>query len=295
MPRPPFLDSGLPLAPPLPPGAKAPLILYGQQARDGLSLSSLEQGEQEIFDEDYGGIVRQAYDLDPQLAQLWLDNYYGYLWCIQQFKNALGGIKFGGSRPTSGQFGFRVFTPQDGASSAVTDASPPSTDVRTWRQSMAVNANTTIQSLFPNVKGTLAVGTNTTGTGAGIAANTVSPNQTQPSRAVHAFHGFISWNPGTRIVAYRLVVNSIVYPVFNAEHFAKTQKPLKPHRIIPLPNGNRAAGGVAYTGLNGDWRLDAIWDLEDGTYASGFTVIEEIGVLGLVLAEYTFLNTLMGG
>ena len=251
----------------------SPLILMGRTGSVGMEATNLSQDELVLFNTEYDFLVARLADVDPQVAAGFARSKAAYAWAISQAKNAFGNIAYSGLRPTSGTFGIRLFTPQDSGTSFSFSASPNTSDVHTWRQSIVISASTSNKQLFP------LTGTN------------VTPSTTAGAQSIHAFHSFISYVPGTRIIHFQVTSNTIPYTYWSVDPYAKLQKPLKPFRLLPFMLDARPSGGVFYTGQSGTWSVKAVFDVSDIAYATGQTIIEEVGVLGLCIAQFTYLNS----
>lgn len=244
----------------------SPLILQGKGSPVGQQVNALADDEYGLFQAEWGKMMSSIADAD--MVAGYQANFSAYAWAASQAKSVLQEA-FGGLRPVSGQFGWRLFTPQDIGTSFNFAATPPTSNVHTWRQSIVLAASHTSATLF----------------------NITGMSTTIGQRNFHSFHGFVSWRPGSRIVAMTLTINLIPYTVWGADVFSKTPKTLKPFRMFPLGVDNGKDGAIVWPGNTSTWSLVITEDPEDIAFSAGQTIIEEIAPMGLVFGEYTYLAT----
>ncbi|GAI38855.1 unnamed protein product, partial [marine sediment metagenome] len=173
-------------------------------------------------------------------------------------------LPFGGLKPSTGQYGFRLLGPQDLKSSSTTDLSPL---LWSWVQTL-----TTTSGAYTEVAHAFG--------GAAFYASSKAN-----ASAVLAWHRLISYKPSPRLLYLQWEVNDYPYAPYNVEPFSKIAKADKLFKIIPIPGRITLHPG-------GKCTCDMYFDLLTGsTDPSGTTNIDvEIALFGLVFAEYDYLK-----
>jgi hypothetical protein len=170
----------------------------------------------------------------------------------------------GGLKSTTGQFGFRLITPQDLTTSATSDTPA----YYSWRQTLTMDASKT--------KASYAFGYNS---GAVYAQNVAQ------IRCILAFHRLISYTPDPRLIAVEFNVNDSPYAPYSVEPFAKIAKgAAKLYKIIPMP-------GRILLQPGGHFYSHFYFDLRGGATApSGSQIIDvEIAPFGIAFGDYDYL------
>jgi hypothetical protein len=91
----------------------------------------------------------------------------------------------------------------------------------------------------------------------------------------------ISYQPGTRMTQLQQNVGSYTYPVTGVEQAAKIDKTFKKFKLIPLE------GNFLLIPTN-TWY--AMANFQKNVFANAESYTEEIGLLGLVFGEYSYLK-----
>ena len=226
----------------------------------------LVAGEVTAFNEFFKRLVAQKMEVDPDIAESFAKEYDFYAYCATVAKASFASnvLPFIPQEPTSGTFGVREILPVDLGAGAITwTAVPVTATFHSWAQPLTVAAANNWTNLF----GTLAA--------------PITPSNTQSYHSLLAFHSLISWQPGTRITALKHTVNSYTYPEVSVEQAAKIDKPFKTFKLIPLE---------AEFMLPPTWSFNTRVQLEKVAFANSETYTEQLALLGLVFAEYGYLN-----
>jgi hypothetical protein len=231
-----------------------------------LQSTPLTPTEKAAYDQWYSGLVAQKREIDQDIAESFAKQKDFYEFCATVAKSyfAVNNIPFVPQEPTSGTFGVREMLPQDIGNVPSWVAVPVVSTVHSWLQALTVGAGAGWTNLF------------------GTPAVPVTPSNTQSYHSLLAFHSLISWQPGTRIMAVKHSVNSYTYPEVSVEQSAKIDKPFKTFKLIPLEGDFL----IHPTGT-----FNTRLELEKDVFANAETYTEQLGILGLVFAEYAYLNT----
>jgi hypothetical protein len=233
-----------------------------------LQTSPLTPAEAAAFGSYYADLVASKREVDPEIARSWelQQSFYAFAATVAKAYFSTNQIPFVPQEPTSGSFGVREILPIDLTPPANFAASPLLAGTHTWVQSLTVGVNSAWVNLF------------------GSSATPITPSNIQSYHSLLAFHSLISWQPGTRIVGIKHNVNSYGYPVVSLEEAAKIEKPYKTFKIIPLEGDFLIhPTGTFYTQIQ----------LEKLNIANSETYTENIGIMGMVFAEYSYLNALI--
>jgi hypothetical protein len=231
-----------------------------------LQSTPLTPDENAAYNQWYQSLVLQKGEIDPEIAASFekQKDFYAFAASVAKSYFAVNNIPFVPQEPTSGTFGVREILPVDlGANAIVWGATPVTATIHSWVQALTVAAANGWTNLF----GTLAA--------------PITPSNTQSYHSLLAFHSLISWQPGTRITALKHSVNSYTYPEVSVEQSAKIDKPFKTFKLIPLEGDFL----IHPTGT-----FSTRLELEKNVFANAETYSEQIGILGLVFAEYAYLN-----
>jgi hypothetical protein len=216
------------------------------------------------FNTWFQDLITSKNKVDPEIAQSFAaqQDFYAYAAGVAKGYFGTNNEPFVPQEPTSGTYGVRELLPQDiGVIDWVTNVGRST--VHTWVQTITLAANVNWANLF------------------GTPAVPVTPSNTQSYHGLLAFHSLIAWNPGTRITALKHTVNSYTYPEVSVEQAAKIEKPFKTFKIIPL-EGNFL---IQPTG-----QFNTRLNMEKVVFANAESYVENIAILGLVFAEYQYLN-----
>lgn len=255
----------------------APTVLMGKTSIVGQEVTPLSGPESAIYDVEFDETCDRYADEDGQISDGFRKNKGSYLWAIAQAKSTFSNQAFAGLEPVSGNYGWRLMIPQDISAGTYPTFNPLGaavSDVHTWYHQITLTASHTRGQVFP-----------VTGSGSVIVCSTIN------AQSIHAFHEFISYRPGTRIQAMAITVNGQVYTWWALDGNAKTGKPFKSFRLLPLSWDKNPDGMIVYTGNGGNWSLMGGFDKEDVAFATQLIITEEIGVLGIVIAQYNYLAT----
>ena len=220
-----------------------------------------------LFREDFTKFVDRMRKIDPEIADSFMEHFDFYEYAAGIAKGAFFEVGFGGFEPSSGQFGMKELNAPDIGTinwEATSGRIPGHSDVHTWVKSYTLDANVSWADIF------------------GSAGKPVRPSVTAEHRSLHAFHALVSWKPGTRLTAIRWDINEVPYTHFGVEAFSKIAKEGKTLRLIPLPM-------PVLIHPEGQYFMRGRFEKVDFTVSETYT--EEIGILGLVFAQYNYLRT----
>lgn len=233
---------------------------------------SLEQDvltpeDTQVWDRDFDVLCNDLSKLvDPELgADLRAERAF-YSAANQVAKGYFDKNPFGGLKSATGQYGFRLITPQD----LKTTAEGGTPAFYSW-----VKTITTIQSGSYAASGYL-FGRN--------SANVVYARNAANKKAVIAFHRLISYKPSPRVIHVMFNINDFPYVPYAVEPYSKISKENKLFKIIPMPGRVILhPGGKIYVNL--------MFDLETGTTGiSGTSNVDiEIAFFGLIFGQYDYL------
>lgn len=203
-----------------------------------------------IVDRELGADLRAEkafYDAAMQVAKGYFD------------KNPFGGLK-----AATGQFGFRLITPQD----LKTTGAGGTPALYSWLQTASLTASGR------------SYDTGIIGYGGASAYVRNAANK----QAVMAFHRLISYKPSPKIVHVEFNINDYPYVPYSVEPFSKISKEHKLFKIIPMPGRILLhPGGKMYVTL---W-----FDPETGTSEPPATknIDIEVALFGLIFGQYDYL------
>lgn len=201
--------------------------------------------------------------VDPELGADLRSEEPFYLAAAQIAKGYMDGHPFGGLKSATGQFGCRLAIAQDlkAANSATTAG------MFSWVQAGPASgaSSTKVSKLI----------------GAGSVMYTCSAVNQQE---VLAFHRLISYKPSPRIIAVVFTINDYPYPPYTVEPFSKIAKADKLFKILPIPGRIILPPGASIY-------MDVYIEDNDVTSPEGSLTLDyEIGLFGLVFAEYDYLK-----
>lgn len=227
-----------------------------------LKVAELTSDEKRLFDSDFRVLTDHLALIDPELGRAMEAEKAFYAHAATVAKGYFDQKPFGGLRPSSGQYGMRLFKPQDtGVINWTT--TPPVSTVHTWVKTITLPANVCWVDLF------------------GTAIAPVKPETRAETRSVHAFHALISYRPGTRLVSYLWNINRLPYSDVSVELYAKIEKPHKTYKLIPLPSQVLVHPG-------GEYFCRAAFEKAD--FSAAETIVEEIALFGILFAEFDYLK-----
>jgi hypothetical protein len=217
-----------------------------------------------IWNRDFQLLVDDLAKLvDPEIGADLANEKTFYDGVMQVAKGYFDEIPFGGLKPATGQYGFRLLGAQD----FKTAASSKAPKMWSWIQTV-----TTASGAYTKVSD-------------GFATATVYTCNKANESSVVAFHRLMSYKPAPRLLYIAWTVNSYPYAPYSVEPFSKISKDNKLVRLIPMP-------GRIVLHPGGSVTADYYFDLETGATApSGTTNLDiEIAPFGLVFAEYDYLK-----
>jgi hypothetical protein len=230
-----------------------------------LQSVALTDEEQKAFDASFATLVAKKNAIDPEIGKSFDDQHDFYAYAAQVAKAyfSTSNIPFVPDEPTSGAFGMREMLPQDVIPPSFAGA-PPSvvSGFSSWKQLLTLGA----ANIWTNLFGPAGV--------PGQASNV------QSYHSLLAFHGLISWQASSRALLLRHLVNGYQYPAVSVEQDAKIDKKGKNFKLIPLE-------GDFLIHPTGYWTTDIALEKEVVGNIESYT--EQIGILGLTFAEYSYL------
>jgi len=219
----------------------------------------------EIWERDFALICDDLTKLvDPELGSDLRGEKAFYEAAMQVAKGYFDKNPFGGLKSATGQFGFRLITPQD----LKTSAAGGTPALYSWVQTAALTASGR------------SYDTGIIGASAGNAYIRNAANK----EAVMAFHRLISYKPSPRIIHVEFNINDYPYVPYSVEPYSKITKENKLFKIIPMPGRVLLhPGGKLYITL---W-----FDTETGAAAppASQSIDIEIALFGLIFGQYDYL------
>jgi hypothetical protein len=232
----------------------------------GNAPSQLALSQQEIVDFKnwFDLLVKQKMEIDEQIGRTYLEAYGFYLQAAAVAKAYMTTTNepFTPLQPTQGEYGVKELDAQDIGVITFTAGNGVST-VHAWQQTITLAASVDWANLF------------------GSSGTPVTPSNTASFHSVLAWHGLISYQPGTRVTMLQQNVGSYTYPVTGIEQAAKIDKTFKKFKLLPLE-------GYFLLIPTNTWYAQAAF--QKVVYANAESYTEEIGMLGLVFAEYSYLK-----
>lgn len=232
----------------------------------GNAPSKLSLTPQEVSDFRawYALLVAQKMEIDETLGKTYRDAEVFYLEAaaISKAYMTTTNEPFTPLQPTQGEYGVKELDPQD-IGSPVFTAGAGLSSVHSWTQTITLAASVDWANLF------------------GSSGSPVSPSNTASYHSLLAWHGLISYQPGTRLTQLQQNVGSYTYPVTGVEQAAKIDKTFKKFKLIPLE-------GYFLLIPTNTWYAQAAF--QKVVFANAESYTEEVGMLGLVFAEYSYLK-----
>lgn len=231
-----------------------------------LEQDTLLPEDTRVWDRDFALLCDELSNIvDPALGDDLRGEKGFYSAANQIAKGFFDQPPFGGLKPATGQYGFRLIGPQDLKGSTTTNLSP---QLWSWVQTLTTTsgAYTEVPTAF--------------GGGAFYASSKANAS------AILAWHRLISYKPAPRLLYLQWKVNDYPYAPYSVEPFSKIAKADKLFKIVPMP-------GRIILHPGGKCDCDMYFDLETGsTDPSGTTNIDvEIALFGIVFAEYDYLRS----
>ncbi|GAI80098.1 unnamed protein product, partial [marine sediment metagenome] len=128
---------------------------------------------------------------------------------------------FGGLKSATGQYGFRLITPQDLKNSAAGDYPA----LYSWVQTAIMTASARSYCDW-GASGTLSLGNS-------AASQPIYVRNAANKQAVMAFHRLISYKPSPRVIHVEFNINDYPYVPYSVEPYSKITKQNKLFKIIP--------------------------------------------------------------
>ncbi|MDO9333432.1 MAG: hypothetical protein Q7T57_02780 [Dehalococcoidales bacterium] len=229
-----------------------------------LETAPTTQDDNDVWNRDFDLLVDDLSKLaDPELGADLASEKDWYTSAFQVAKGYFNNKPFGGMKPATGQYGFRLLGPQDLCTSATSDTPA----FYSWVQTVT----TTSAKSYANYA-------------LGYSAGDVYAQNSSEKRAVIAFHRLLSYKPSPKIILVEFNVNNYPYAPYNVEVFSKIGKVDKLFRIIPMP-------GRVLLHPGGQFHVNLYFDRETGaTVPSGTANVDiEVAPFGLVFGEYDYL------
>ena len=228
------------------------------------SAVALTPQEEADFRAWFDLLVAQKQEIDETIAKSYRDAYafYRQAAAIAKAYMTTTNEPFQPLQPTQGEYGVKELAPQDIGIITWAGGNGIST-IHSWQQTIALGASVNWANLF------------------GSSGTPVTPSNTASYHSLLAWHGMISYQPGTRIVQLQQNVGSYTYPVTGVEQAAKIDKTFKKYKLLPLE------GNFLLIPTN-TWYAKA--GFQKQVFANAESYVEEIGLLGLVFGEYSYLK-----
>ncbi|MBA7675547.1 hypothetical protein ES703_83783 [subsurface metagenome] len=237
-----------------------------------LEVEALAEEDIEIWERDFALLSDDLTKLvDPELGNDLRNEKSFYDEAIKVAKGYFDKAPFGGLKSATGQFGFRLITPQDLKNSATGDYPA----LYSWIQTATLIASARTYSDW-GASGMIGV----SAVGAPVYARNYSNKQ-----AVIAFHRLISYKPSPRIIHVEFNINDYPYVPYAVEPYSKITKENKLFKIIPMP-------GRVILHPGGHMYMTLWFDTETGGAvppASTVNIDVEIALFGLVFGQYDYL------
>lgn len=176
---------------------------------------------------------------------------------------------FGGLKAATGQYGFRLITPQDlkQAAGATTPA------LYSWVQTATLTASSRSYADW-GASGII-----------GLAARDIYVCNLANKSAVLAFHRLISYKPSPRVIHVEFNINDYPYVPYAVEPYSKINKENKLFKIIPMP-------GRVLLHPGGKMKITFWFDTETGAAlppAIRDEIDVEIALFGLIFGQHDYL------
>ena len=236
-----------------------------------LEQELLTPQDMEIWERDFALICDDLTKLvDPELGADLRGEKAFYEAAMQVAKGYFNKNPFGGLKSATGQYGFRLITPQDLKNSAA--GGTPA--LHSWVQTATIVSSRTYTDW--GASGMI---------GLGQSANQIYVRNAANKKAVIAFHRLISYKPSPRIIHVEFNINDYPYVPYAVEPYSKITKEGKLFKILPMP-------GRVILHPGGKMYITLWFDTETGvaTPASIRPLIDvEIALFGLVFGQYDYL------
>jgi len=221
--------------------------------------------DSKVWDRDFELLVNDLTKLvDPELGNDLRSEKGFYDAALQVAKGYFDKNPFGGLKSATGQFGFRLISPQD-LKTAAAGGTPA---LYSWIQTATLTASGR------------SYDTGIIGSSASHAYIRNAANK----RAVMAFHRLISYKPSPKVIHVEFNINDYPYVPYCVEPFGKISKENKLFKIIPMPGRIILhPGSKIYITL---W-----FDPETGSSAppASKNIDIEIAPFGLLFGQYDYL------
>ena len=232
-----------------------------------LEVEALNEDDIAVWERDFALLCDDLTKLvDPELGNDLRAEKSFYDEAVKVAKGYFNKSPFGGLKSATGQYGFRLITPQD----LKEDAEGETPALFSWVQTVT----------------TLASGTYiASGWAFGDAAvNAVYSRNAANKSAVIAFHRLISYKPSPRVIHVEFNVNDYPYVPYTVEPYSKITKQNKLFKIIPMP-------GRVILHPGGKFYVNLYFDRQTGVESPfGTADIDiEIAPFGLVFGQYDYL------
>lgn len=238
---------------------------------------SLEQDlltpeDTEVWDRDFALLCDDLTKLvDPELGSDLRAEKAFYDAANQVAKGYFDKNPFGGLKAATGQYGFRLITPQDLKNSAA--GGTPA--LHSWVQTATMVASSRSYCDW-GASGML---------GLSQSANQMYVRNAANTKAVVAFHRLISYKPSPRVIHVEFNINDYPYVPYAVEPYSKITKQDKLFKIIPMP-------GRVILHPGGKMYITFWFDTETGCApppAIRDVIDVEIALFGLVFGQYDYL------
>lgn len=237
-----------------------------------LEVEPLTEEDITIWERDFALLSDDLTKLvDPELGNDLRNEKAFYDEAIKVAKGYFDKIPFGGLKSATGQFGFRLITPQDLKQGA--GATTPA--LYSWVQTATMIESGHSYSDW-GASGMI---------GLSAAANPIYVCSVANQQEVMAFHRLLSYKPSPRIIHVEFNINAFPYVPYAVEPYSKITKENKLFKIIPMPGRVILhPGGRMYITLWFDTKTGAV------TPPAVRDVIDvEIALFGLVFGQYDYL------
>jgi len=238
-----------------------------------LEQELLTPEDTEIWDRDFALLCDDLTKLvDPELGTDLRAEKAFYDASNQIAKGYFDKNPFGGLKAATGQYGFRLLTPQDlkQGAGAVTPA------LYSWVQTATMVTSSQSYSDW-GASGMI---------GLSAAANQLYVCNLSNQKAVLAFHRLISYKPSPRIIHVEFNINDYPYVPYAVEPYSKISKENKLFKIIPMP-------GRVILHPGSKMYITFWFDCESGPAvppAVRDIIDVEIALFGLVFGQYDYLK-----
>lgn len=241
------------------------LSLMAGTARS-LDTEALSAEDIEIWERDFAILCDDLTKLvDPELGNDLRGEKGFYDETIKVAKGYFDKNPFGGLKAATGQFGFRLISPQD----FKTDAAGATPAFYSWVQTVTTTQSASVAAYV---------------IGQSSSPYTAYVRNAANKKAVMGFHRLISYKPSPRVIHVLFQINDYPYAPYSVEPYSKISKQDKLFKVIPMP-------GRVILHPGGKLFINLYFDLETGATAiSGTSKIDvEIAPFGLIFGQYDYL------